>query len=500
MPDLKISQLTAYTTPVEADVFPVVDTATTTSKKVTFTNLKNSMLPAIAARAGWAFPDSSINCATDILANRFHTIKPIWYEVNSSGVLVLRNSSSYGSNFYYTTTNAKTVRDNSVECYVTVSLANATWMNTLCSDATKRSNAITTLVAFCADNDFTGVELDWEAYSDWTAGQYTNFKIFINQLGIALHARGFKFGICAPPIWNDSTTVTSNEWTNRNSQGYYEFKYEDFNTINLDQLVIMAYDYHFDMGGGEPTQPLEWLDDIIQWAKLKVTDFDKIVIGLPSAGYSGTTGAWDMVGRTYSYLSAQTGFSGASRDAASGELIWANGATSYAAIDDAGMTIKIKRAEALGVKQVSLWHIGDNKYSVDRMPNLTPISRTSIQNVAVDVLSFVLYNNGSTLTTGIKGDIEVPYSCTINAVTLLADQSGSIVVDIWKDTYANYPPTVADTITASAKPTISAATKSTDSTLTGWSKTIEAGSILRLNIDSVSTVTRVLVSIKVTKN
>jgi hypothetical protein len=83
---------------------------------------------------------------------------------------------------------------------------------------------------------------------------------------------------------------------------------------------------------------------------------------------------------------------------------------------------------------------------------------------------------------------------------MLADQSGSIVVDIWKDTYANYPPTVADTITAAAKPTISATTKSQNATLTGWTTAITAGDTLRFNVDSITTCTRVLISLKITKS
>jgi hypothetical protein len=102
-----------------------------------------------------------------------------------------------------------------------------------------------------------------------------------------------------------------------------------------------------------------------------------------------------------------------------------------------------------------------------------------------------LFQNGSVLTTGVKADYRFPFSCTIQKVTLLADQSGSIVVDLWKDTYANYPPTVADTITAAALPTLSSAIKYEDATLTGWNKNIAAGDTLRVNINSVSTVTRV---------
>lgn len=106
---------------------------------------------------------------------------------------------------------------------------------------------------------------------------------------------------------------------------------------------------------------------------------------------------------------------------------------------------------------------------------------------------------GAVITTGIKADLYIPFSCTITAVTMLADQSGAIVVDIWNDTYANYPPDDSDSITASAPPTISGPTnKSTDSTLTGWDTSIAAGSTLRFNVDSVSAIERLSLVLTVT--
>lgn len=113
-------------------------------------------------------------------------------------------------------------------------------------------------------------------------------------------------------------------------------------------------------------------------------------------------------------------------------------------------------------------------------------------------ITFVVDGGGSALTTGIKADVYVPYAATITAVTMLADQSGSVVVDIWKDTYGNYPPTVADTITASAKPTITTAVKSQDNTLTGWTTVITAGDTLRFNIDSATTITKLNLTLTVT--
>lgn len=119
-------------------------------------------------------------------------------------------------------------------------------------------------------------------------------------------------------------------------------------------------------------------------------------------------------------------------------------------------------------------------------------------SAAARAITFAMDGGGAALTTGVKADVYVPYACTITAVTMLADQTGSVVVDIWKDVYANYPPTVADSITASAKPTISAAVKSQDTTLTGWTTTIAAGDTLRFNIDSVSTLMRLNLTLTVT--
>ncbi|CAM5772046.1 hypothetical protein LMIY3S_03712 [Labrys miyagiensis] len=97
--------------------------------------------------------------------------------------------------------------------------------------------------------------------------------------------------------------------------------------------------------------------------------------------------------------------------------------------------------------------------------------------------------------TGIKGDIFLDFPGTITKWTLLADQSGSIVVNIWKQVFASYPATVTQKITASAPPTISGATTAQSSTLTGWTTTFAAGDCLRINVDSASTITRCLLAL-----
>lgn len=106
-------------------------------------------------------------------------------------------------------------------------------------------------------------------------------------------------------------------------------------------------------------------------------------------------------------------------------------------------------------------------------------------------LHLTIHGGGSAITTGVKADVEVPYACTVTGWRLVADQSGSIVLDLWKDTYANFPPTVADTIAGSEKPTLSSATKNEDTSLSTWTTTLAKGDWLRVNVDSITTVTRV---------
>lgn len=110
---------------------------------------------------------------------------------------------------------------------------------------------------------------------------------------------------------------------------------------------------------------------------------------------------------------------------------------------------------------------------------------------------FIIDGGGSAITTGEKGHLRIPFKCEIKKVTLLADASGSTVIDIWKDTYANFPPTDADTITAAAPPTLSTAQKSEDATLTNWTKTIAVDDILAFNVDSAATITRIALILNV---
>lgn len=121
----------------------------------------------------------------------------------------------------------------------------------------------------------------------------------------------------------------------------------------------------------------------------------------------------------------------------------------------------------------------------------TPVNSYDIVNkqfVDTTALNFVINGGGSAITTGVKGDVMIPFNCTVQSYSLLCNTSGAMVIDIWKDSYANFPPTDADAMPGAGKePTITSGANfmSQDLSITDWtSNSITAGDVLRFNVDS----------------
>jgi hypothetical protein len=104
---------------------------------------------------------------------------------------------------------------------------------------------------------------------------------------------------------------------------------------------------------------------------------------------------------------------------------------------------------------------------------------------------------GTVITTGNKGYITIPYSGTITGWQIIANASGNCVIDVWKA--AGTIPTVANTITGTEKPTLTAQQINSDLTLTTWTTAVTAGDIIGFNVDSAGTITRVNLNIFITK-
>lgn len=124
------------------------------------------------------------------------------------------------------------------------------------------------------------------------------------------------------------------------------------------------------------------------------------------------------------------------------------------------------------------------------------IADLSGTTAAISSFGFAFDGGGSVLTTGSKGQIAIPYACTINSWYVYnksgaAGLTGSIVVDVKRSG--------TSIIGAGNKPTMSSAQSATAAAASWTSVTVAAGDILEFNVDSVSTFTWVGGVFKVTK-
>lgn len=318
----------------------------------------------------WIYPGSpACNARNEFKDGRkIHTLKPEYYTVTSSGDLQFLTESSSGCNGY-SASNAAEIKQYSTEQFVTVSGGG----KPLVTSATKRSAAVTTLVNFAVSSGFTGVELDFEGYGKWDATEYSGYVSFVTALGNGLRARGKKLMIDGPPIFSSQ------------SQAWYKWKYEDFENLPIDYLLVMAYDYQYDYTCGQAIAPNDWVRNIVSWTKSKVSNIDRIVIGIPSYGYSGTVDQWDVNVKTKALITSMSRFSAAVRQSSSYEMSFTNGQTVTFYQDTAGMNSKRALIESLGIKRVSVWHLGGNDWFTGTEPSFTSSS-----------------GSGSTSTSGVK--------------------------------------------------------------------------------------------------
>lgn len=175
---------------------------------------------------------------------------------------------------------------------------------------------------------------------------------------------------------------------------------------------------------------------------------------------------------------------------------------------DTAIPVKVGAANAIGsshsLSRADHVHEREHAKTVDASEltaGTLPTARLAA-NVKILTITFIIDGGGVAITTGEKGHLEIPFACTLNAWTLVADVAGAIVIDIWKDTYALFPPDNTDAMPGAGKePTIAATNqKGQDLDISDWATVaIAAGDVLAFNVDSCATIKRVTLSLKATK-
>lgn len=99
------------------------------------------------------------------------------------------------------------------------------------------------------------------------------------------------------------------------------------------------------------------------------------------------------------------------------------------------------------------------------------------------------------LVPGLKVQLEVPARMRLQQWTLFAEETGSIVIDIWRAPFAMLPLTLADSITGATPPTLVTSQFARSNDLAGWDIDLAPGDILGFSILSVSGIARIKLSL-----
>lgn len=88
MDEKKISELTAYTTPIDADLLPIVDTATSSTKKITWANIKANLYASAALTGTPTAPTATAGeNTTQIATTAFVQTAKVGYTVVLGGLI-----------------------------------------------------------------------------------------------------------------------------------------------------------------------------------------------------------------------------------------------------------------------------------------------------------------------------------------------------------------------------------------------------------------------------
>lgn len=227
---------------------------------------------------------AGINSAVEN-ADLFEDVSPFWYSATprrGGGVQVVVNP-NFGNAASNIAWSMERLRGAGL--VILPSIADASGkgrMAATLANPTLRAQHVADLVALVMDNNFDGLDLNYEnfAFRDgretWDATQ-PNWTIFVAELSEQLRARGKLLSVTIPAPCN-----TQNRCGGRN--GYWVYNIQGI-APSADRIRIMTYDYTFQSVG--PISPINWVRANVEYA-VTVMDRNKLQVGIPTYGRSRT--------------------------------------------------------------------------------------------------------------------------------------------------------------------------------------------------------------------
>lgn len=296
----------------------------------------------------WWYPgEPACSAVTEAKALNLDIVKPEYFVIRDGGVFEFMTEEKYGCNGY-SKKNIEAVKKLADRQFVMVSASYAQDMDIFLKTDEETNRYTNQLVAFAVNENFTGVELDFEDFGGWTPEIYTRYKAFVSRLGTELRQNGKELMIDLPAV----RSVAEENW--------YVLRMADLERLPVDYFVIMGYDYQYDHGVGESVAPLEWLAEVVLFAQQRIEDDSKLVIGIPSYGYIGNlrTGKIEIV--TEEQARKHPLYSQAKRLEESQEYMAKNRTEVLVFQDSVSIDAKVDTVAKNGIGKVSIWHLGGN--------------------------------------------------------------------------------------------------------------------------------------------
>jgi spore germination protein len=208
-------------------------------------------------------------------------------------------------------------------------------------DEAARTQHIAEILALVRDNDFDGIDIDYESLY---AEDREPFSLFIEELAEALRAEGKILSIAVHAKTSDagrSGAHLAQDWARLGAA--------------VDAFKIMTYDYHSGAGPAGPIAPVTWIDEVLTYAA-SVVPPEKTYMGIHFYGrdWVGSTGEaleWRQIMRRAEQAKAEI-----QRDE-SGEA--------WFTYDDGRRTVYVADAENISTKL---------SYILERHPSLAGIA------------------------------------------------------------------------------------------------------------------------------
>ncbi|MBI2464763.1 hypothetical protein HYV64_01355 [Candidatus Shapirobacteria bacterium] len=295
----------------------------------------------------WIYPGSpSCNAMKEIADGReIDVLKSEYFDINETGEVTLLTENEHGCNGY-SKENINLIKKYSKQQYVVIS-ANHIDMRVLFADEKKVKKVIDTLVEFIETQGLSGIEVDFEDFSSWTKVDYANYKKFVTDLGTTVRDKGKLLMLDGPPITAET-------------QLNYPWNYADFDKLPVNFLLVMAYDYQYDGEKNSYVAPNDWVEKNVKYIMSQV-DPKKLVVGVPAYGYH-FNDKGQIILDTQEQSMKYPGYEKASISKKSFEYSWQDKGKFYVTQKEEGLSKKINFIKSLGVKNISIWHLGGNPW------------------------------------------------------------------------------------------------------------------------------------------